>query len=132
MTGGGQGLGEGIAKMLSDNGAATVVIFDINEEKGQAVAESLCNGLFCKVDVSSEDAVKAGFEIVRATCGRLDIMVNCAGILGPNKQKTEDVETADFDRVNAGAQNADNYAKKYNIGLISLCFSPCSRKFPDD
>ena len=89
MTGGGQGLGEGIAKMLSDNGAATVVIFDINVEKGQAVAESLRNGLFCKVDVSSEESVKAGFEIVRATCGRLDIMVNCVGILGPNKQKTE-------------------------------------------
>ena len=107
MTGGGQGLGEGIAKMLSDKGAATVVIFDINEEKGQAVAESLRNGLFCKVDVSSEDSVKAGFETVRATCGRLDIMVNCAGIMGPNKEKTEDVKTADFDSVNAGVQNAD-------------------------
>ena len=101
MTGGAQGLGEGIAKMLSDNGAATVVIFDINEEKGQAVAESLQNGLFCKVDVSSEDSVKAGFETVRTKCGRLDIMVNCAGILGPH-EKIENIETAGFDRVYEG------------------------------
>jgi 3-oxoacyl-[acyl-carrier protein] reductase len=88
--------------MLSDNGAAKVVIFDINEEKGQAVAESLCNGLFCKVDVSSEDSVKSGFETVRATCGRLDIMVNCAGIVGPFGKKIEDVETTSFDRVYEG------------------------------
>jgi NAD(P)-dependent dehydrogenase (short-subunit alcohol dehydrogenase family) len=101
VTGGGQGVGEGIAKMLSDNGAAKVVIFDINEEKGQAVAESLCNGLFCKVDVSSEDSVKSGFEMVRATCGRLDIMVNCAGIMRAGK-KTEDIETTSFDRVYEG------------------------------
>ena len=33
VTGGGQGLGEGIAKMLSDNGAAMVVIFDIMRRK---------------------------------------------------------------------------------------------------
>ena len=89
--------------MLSDNGAAMVAVFDFDEEKGQAVAKSLRNGLFCKVDVSSEDSVKAGFETVRATgCGRLDIMVNCAGIVGPNGQKTEDVETAKFDRVYEG------------------------------
>jgi 3-oxoacyl-[acyl-carrier protein] reductase len=90
--------------MLSENGAAKVVIFDFDEEKGQAVAKSLCNGLFCKVDVSSEDSVKSGFEMVRATCGRLDIMVNCAGIVGPNAVKTADVETAKFDRVYEGTR----------------------------
>ncbi len=112
MSGGGQGLGEGIARMLSDNGATTVVIFDINEEKGQAVAKSLHNGLFCKVDVSSEDSVKAGFATVQATCGRLDIMVNCAGILGPHGPKTEDVETASFDRV-------------YEGGSMKVCLVVC-------
>ena len=104
VTGGGQGLGEGIAKMLSDNGAAMVVIFDINVEKGQAVATSLRKGLFCKVDVSDEDSVKAGFKKVMETCGRLDIMVNSAGIFGPHGVKTEDVETASFDRVYKGIQ----------------------------
>ena len=88
--------------MLSDNGATMVVIFDINEEKGQAVATSLRKGLFCKVDVSDEDSVKAGFKKVMETCGRLDIMVNCAGILGPHGVKTEDVETGSM-KVYSGA-----------------------------
>lgn len=102
VTGGGQGLGEGIARMLSANGAAFVVIFDYDEEKGQSVAKSLHNGLFCKVDVSNEESVKVGFQKVRETCGRLDIMVNSAGIVGPNGIKTEDVETASFDKVYEG------------------------------
>ena len=102
VTGGGQGLGEGIARMLSDNGAAFVVIFDFDEKKGQAVANSLPNGLFCKVDVSDEDSVRAGFQTAMSTCGRLDVMVNCAGIVGPNAVKTEDVKTAEFDKVYEG------------------------------
>lgn len=103
MTGGGQGLGEGIARMLSENGASKVVIFDFDEDKGQAVAKSLRNSMFCKVDVSSEDSVKEGFQKVRDACGgRLDIMVNSAGIVGPNGLKTEDVDTASFDKVYEG------------------------------
>lgn len=88
--------------MLSDNGAAKVVIFDFDEAKGQAVASSLSNGLFCKVDVSDEESVVAGFQKVRETCGRLDIMVNSAGIVGPNGVKAEDVQTEGFDRVMKG------------------------------
>ena len=105
MTGGGQGLGEGIARMLCDNGAAKVVIFDFDEDKGQKVASSLkeSRGLFCKVDVSNEESVKAGFQKVRDECGRLDIMVNSAGIVGPNGLKVEDVETAKFDKVYEGS-----------------------------
>ena len=102
MTGGGQGLGEGIARMLDDNGAAKVVIFDMDETKGQAVASSLKNGLFFKVDVSSEESVKAGFQSVGSTCGRLDVMVNSAGIVGPHGIKAEEVDTKAFDKVYEG------------------------------
>ena len=95
--------------MLAANGAAKVVIFDFNEVKGRAVADSLSNGLFCKVDVSCEDSVKAGFEaVMAATGGRLDITVNCAGIVGPNGVKTEGVETAAFDRVYEGKPAVSN------------------------
>lgn len=101
MTGGGQGLGEGIAKMLSENGAL-VVIFDMDEVKGQAVASTLNKGMFFNVDVADEESVKGSFEKVREACGRLDIMVNCAGIVGPNAVKTEDVDTGAFDKVYKG------------------------------
>ncbi len=88
--------------MLSENGASKVVIFDFDEKRGQAVASSMQNGLFCKVDVSNEDSVKAGFEMVRNACGRLDIMVNSAGIVGPNGLKADQVNVADFDKVYEG------------------------------
>jgi len=107
VTGGGQGLGEGIARMLSDNGAAMVVIFDLDEDKGRAVAESLHCGLFCKVDVSNEESVKAGFQKVQEVCGRLDIMVNSAGIVGPNGKKTEEVDAGAFDKVYEGIDHAN-------------------------
>ena len=87
--------------MLSKNGAA-VAIFDLDEERGQSVAKSLRKGLYCKVDVSNEDSVKAGFQSVREAWGRLDIVVNCAGIVGPNAIKTEDVATPAFDKVYEG------------------------------
>ena len=54
---------------------------------------------FCKVDVSQEDSVKAGFEHAIATYSRCDVVVNCAGIVGPTKIKTAEIDTADFDRV---------------------------------
>ena len=62
----------------------------------------LCKCIFTKVDISDEGSVSKGFEKVRANFSRLDIMVNCAGIVGPNGVKSEDVSTADFDKVYAG------------------------------
>ena len=58
--------------------------------------------MFTKVDVSDEGSVASAFEKFRSNFSRLDIMVNCAGIVGPNATKTEDVSTADFDKVYAG------------------------------
>ena len=93
--------------MLSDHGAAMVAIFDLDEGRGEAVASSLRSGMFCKVDVSSEDSVQAGFHRVREACGRLDIMVNCAGIVGPNGLKTDEVDSKYFDKVYQGAAIID-------------------------
>ena len=102
MTGGGQGLGEGIARMLDENGAAKVIIFDLDESRGQAVASSLKNGIYFKVDVSNEESVKAAFRGVREACGGVDVMVNSAGIVGPNGIKAEEVDTGAFDQVYEG------------------------------
>ena len=55
------------------------------------------------MDVSDEGSVAGAFEKFRSSFSRLDIMVNCAGIVGPNATKTENVSTADFDKVYAGA-----------------------------
>ena len=77
VTGGASGLGEGTARMLTDNGAK-VVIADLQVERGQAVAAEI-GGVFVKCDVSQE---ADGQAVVAAALqlGKLFGLVNCAGI----------------------------------------------------
>ncbi|WP_339806500.1 SDR family NAD(P)-dependent oxidoreductase [uncultured Marinobacter sp.] len=77
VTGGASGLGEAVARRLAASGVK-VAIFDFNEERGESVAAEL-GGVFCKVDVTSEEAVDAGFAKARAAIGQERILVNCAG-----------------------------------------------------
>ena len=105
VTGGADGLGKAIVAMLTENGAS-VAIFDIAESRMLEYARTLQSqghkvGTF-KVDVSQEESVRKGFDAFRKEFDRLDVMVNCAGIVGPNGVKTTDVSVEDFDRVFAG------------------------------
>lgn len=76
VTGGASGLGRATAEALAATGAK-VAIFDVNEEKGEEVAAAI-GGLFCKVDITSEDSVIAGFAKARAAHGQERITVHCA------------------------------------------------------
>jgi NAD(P)-dependent dehydrogenase (short-subunit alcohol dehydrogenase family) len=78
VTGGASGLGAATARALAAKGAK-VAIFDMNEEKGEALATEL-GGVFCKVNVTSDEEVEAGFAKARAAHGQERILVNCAGI----------------------------------------------------
>jgi NAD(P)-dependent dehydrogenase (short-subunit alcohol dehydrogenase family) len=79
VTGGASGLGEGTARMLADAGA-TVVVADLQDERGAAVAAEI-GGRFVHCDVSQEaDGQRVVAEATAA--GRLFGLVNCAGI-GP-------------------------------------------------
>jgi NAD(P)-dependent dehydrogenase (short-subunit alcohol dehydrogenase family) len=78
VTGGASGLGEATTRALSAAGAK-VTIFDMNEDRGRALADEL-GGSFARVDVSSGDSVSAGLEAARAAHGQERIVVNCAGI----------------------------------------------------
>ena len=84
ITGGASGLGEATARALAAKGVK-VAIFDMNEAKGEAVAAEI-GGVFCKVNVTSDADVDAGFEKARAAHGQERILVNCAGT--GNAQKT--------------------------------------------
>ncbi|MBW6522210.1 SDR family NAD(P)-dependent oxidoreductase [Sphingomonas sp. RHCKR47] len=77
ITGGASGLGEATARALAAKGVK-VALFDLNEAKGEAVAAEL-GGVFCKVNVTDEASVDAGFEKARAAIGQERILVNCAG-----------------------------------------------------
>ncbi len=79
VTGGASGLGEGTARMLASHGA-TVVIADLQTDKGEALAREL-GGTFVKCDVSQEADAQA--VVAKAvSLGKLMGLVNCAGI-GP-------------------------------------------------
>ncbi|MEM7524358.1 MAG: SDR family NAD(P)-dependent oxidoreductase [Pseudomonadota bacterium] len=78
VTGGASGLGEATARMLAGNGAK-VALFDMNEDRGAAVADEL-GGTFVKVDVTDAASVAAGFETARAAQGQERLLINCAGI----------------------------------------------------
>lgn len=77
VTGGASGLGESVARSFRAAGAK-VALFDLNEEKGEALAKEI-GAVFCKVDVTSDASVDSGFEKARAANGQERIMVNCAG-----------------------------------------------------
>ncbi|GAA4414626.1 SDR family NAD(P)-dependent oxidoreductase [Quisquiliibacterium transsilvanicum] len=76
VTGGASGLGQASAEALAAAGAK-VAIFDINEEKGTAVAKAI-GGIFCKVDINSEQSVVDGYAKARAAHGQERILVHCA------------------------------------------------------
>ena len=52
-----------------------------------------------RVDVSDEAQVQRGIQQVLETFGRLDIMVNCAGVVGPTSTPILDYKSTDFERV---------------------------------
>lgn len=78
VTGGASGLGAATARRLAAKGVKCA-LFDLNEEKGEALASEL-GGTFCKVNVTSDEEVDAAFEKARAAHGQERILVNCAGI----------------------------------------------------
>lgn len=102
VTGGADGIGKGIAKRLATEGA-TVALFDINHVSlKRTVADFTGQGFKVTghiVDVSHESSVEQAVQAVAKTAGRLDIMVNSAGVVGPTNIKIMDYPVADFDRM---------------------------------
>jgi NAD(P)-dependent dehydrogenase (short-subunit alcohol dehydrogenase family) len=78
VTGGASGLGAATARVLAAKGVK-VAIFDLQEEKGRALADEL-GGVFCEVNVTDDASVDAGFAKSRAALGQERILINCAGI----------------------------------------------------
>jgi len=96
VTGGASGLGKASAQALAGAGAK-VAIFDINEAAGEAVAKEI-GGVFCKVDIMSEDSVVAGFEKARAAHGQERITVHCAMTARRGKTLAFDKDTRGYKR----------------------------------
>ncbi len=96
ITGGASGIGEGTVKRFIEEGAR-VVIADMQQERGQALADSLQgSAVYVKTDVTIEAQVKAAIDRASSEWGRLDCVFNNAGFggaIGP----LEDTPVEDYD-----------------------------------
>jgi NAD(P)-dependent dehydrogenase (short-subunit alcohol dehydrogenase family) len=80
VTGGGSGLGAAVAEMIVAGGGKAVLL-DVNAEAGEAKAAELgTSALFVKTDVTSDADGKAAVAAAKEHFGRLDGLVNCAGV----------------------------------------------------
>ncbi|MGA0604058.1 SDR family NAD(P)-dependent oxidoreductase [Caulobacter sp. KR2-114] len=101
VTGASVGLGRAIARRMLDEGAK-VALLDVNDGAGQAFAEELnvCgfDAGYWHCDVGREAELAAVFEAVVGRFGRLDVLVNNAGVAGANKP-THELTEAEWDHV---------------------------------
>lgn len=85
ITGAASGLGAATAQAAVAQGAK-VVLLDRDEEKGAAVAGQLgAAARFCPCDVTDEASVREALEAGVAAFGRIDVLVNCAGVAPAEK-----------------------------------------------
>jgi len=101
VTGSARGIGRSTAELFARQGGK-VVISDILDEEGETCAQWLrdegVDAIYISCDTSDEDAVKRAVDQVIARFGRLDCLVNNAGIEGQIAPTIES-ETANFDRL---------------------------------
>jgi NAD(P)-dependent dehydrogenase (short-subunit alcohol dehydrogenase family) len=91
VTGGASGLGAATARRLAASGVK-VALFDLNRAAGEALAGEI-GAVFCRVDVTSESEVDAGFAAARAAHGQERVLVNCAGTGNAIKTASRDRDT---------------------------------------
>jgi NAD(P)-dependent dehydrogenase (short-subunit alcohol dehydrogenase family) len=85
VTGGASGLGLAVARHIAAAGGR-VTLLDVQEGPGAAAAASLgANGGFAKCDVTSETEVNSAMETARAAMGSINLLVNCAGVIGAGR-----------------------------------------------
>ncbi|MDX3894170.1 SDR family oxidoreductase [Pusillimonas sp.] len=100
VTGAGRGLGAAICDMLATN-EAQVVALDIDADSAQAQVQKLrdAGGRACafSVDVGDEESVKRVLEEAAEQCGRLDAIVNNAGV--DVTTSIEELKSSDWERV---------------------------------
>jgi NAD(P)-dependent dehydrogenase (short-subunit alcohol dehydrogenase family) len=107
VTGGGSGLGAATARMIVAGGGK-VVLADVNKAAGEALAAELgANARFAETDVTNEASAKAAIELAVSTFGKLNGLVNCAGVAPAEKVLGKE-----------GPHRLESFAKVININLV--------------
>lgn len=121
ISGGAEGLGKGIAKRIAEEGGA-LVLFDVNQLLlDQTIREFKILGYKVSgyhVDISIESMVNSAFEKVKKQYGKIDVMVNSAGIVGATSTKIKDYSTEAFDKIYGVNLRGAFLMTKYAIPLM--------------
>jgi 2-dehydro-3-deoxy-L-rhamnonate dehydrogenase (NAD+) len=94
ITGGASGIGLAIAKKLHGEGARVAMV-DLNPLALQSVSMPVGENAYA-CDVTNEDQVKAVINWIAERFGRIDVLVNSAGVTGKTNIKSHEVELGDF------------------------------------
>lgn len=121
ITGGGSGIGFAVGEKLAGEGAK-VWLLDIDGDLAEKAAKSLQekNYLadFMQVDITNEAEVEAAFDKIKSE-DDISVVVNSAGIVGPNGVNTADVELADFERTCQINLTGSFLITKYSLKAMS-------------
>ncbi|MDQ3811901.1 MAG: glucose 1-dehydrogenase [Chloroflexota bacterium] len=118
VTGGGSGIGAATCRAFAQQGAR-VVVADISDTSGQEVAAELGEaGLFQHIDVTDQSSVDAAVSSAAARFGRLDVLVNNAGIgLVGSVQETDEADWQRLVAVNmSGVFHGSKAAVEHMLG----------------
>ncbi|HRY12859.1 MAG TPA: 3-hydroxyacyl-CoA dehydrogenase [Syntrophomonadaceae bacterium] len=109
ITGGASGLGEACVHRLAGAGAQ-VVVLDLNEERGHALAAQIGDqAAFVKTDICSSEDIAKSLDYTIDRFGRLDIVINCAGISSGMKTASR-----------KGPHDLDYFRKVIDINLVGV------------
>ncbi len=117
ITGAAMGMGRATAELFAAEGAR-VAVTDFNEEAGRATAEAIAaqggDAVFHPLDVSDERQVADAVARVVERWGTIDVLVNCAGVIGPDKQ-THEVTEEEWDALFAVDVKGVFFATKHAV-----------------
>lgn len=117
ITGAAMGMGAETARLFAAEGAK-VAVTDLNVRAGEAVVKSIRDSggtaEFFSLDVSNESQVASVVAQVTEQWNAIDILVNCAGVIGPDK-KTHEVSEAEWDALFAIDVKGVFFATKHVI-----------------
>ena len=123
VTGAAQGFGEGIARVMKENGSS-IVVADLNETVGKATAESFneiknnSRALFVQTNVADQESLKNLMHQTVCEFGGLDVFVSNAGILRAGG--LEEMTPENFDLVTKINYNAYFYCTKAATPIMKL------------
>ena len=115
VTGAASGIGEACARRFAHEGAR-VVVADLQGETGKKLADEI-GGLFVQTDVSRAESVQAMAETVHSEFGRIDILMNNAGIDG-KQAPTSKSDLENWDRVMSININGTFYGMRFVLPFM--------------